>query len=147
MNEIDANEKDLFLQIDFLQEKLDKFEENEALKRKEILQEEALKRKEILQEEALKRKEILQEEVLKRKDIQEEITFYRQSTTDLINQINHIQDLLLKKIKSYDSLKLQNKCLIKEVSIIYDNLDKYKLLSVEQNKQILRAINLIKKKI
>tara|TARA_B100000886_G_C20293132_1_gene436341 strand:+ start:310 stop:723 length:414 start_codon:yes stop_codon:yes gene_type:complete len=124
MNEIDANEKDLFLQIDFLQEKVDKFEENEALKRKEILEEEVLKRNEII----------------------EEINFYRQSTIDLINQINHVQDLLLKKIKDYDGLKLQNNCLIEEVSIIYDNLDKYKILSFEQNKQILRAINLIKKK-
>jgi len=126
MTELDVNEKDLFLQIDFLQERLVEFEDNEK--------------------EVVKMKEKLEEEVMKRKKILEEINFYRESTTDLINQMNHVQNLLLKKIKDYDSLKLQNNYLIKEVSMIYDNLDKYKILSVEQNKQILRAIKLIKKK-
>ena len=126
MTELDENEKDLFLQIDFLQEKLVKFEDNEA--------------------EVLKMTEKLEEEVMKRKNILEEIDFYKQSTIDLINQMNHVQNLLLKKIKDYDSLKLENNYLVKEVSMIYDNLDKYKILSVEQNKEILRAIKLIKKK-
>lgn len=72
--------------------------------------------------------------------------FEKQSTIDLFDQINHVQNLLLKKINEYESLKLQYKSLIKEVSIIYENLDKYKKLSIEQNKEIVRAINLIKKK-
>ena len=51
MTELDVNEKDLFLQIDFLQEKLVKFEDNEAevLKMKEKLEEEVMKRKNILE--------------------------------------------------------------------------------------------------
>ena len=126
MIEPDVNEKDLFLQIDFLQERLVEFEDNKK--------------------EVVKMKEKLEEEVMKRNKILEEINFYRESTTDLINQLNHVQNLLLKKIKDYESFKLQNNHLIKEVSMIYDNLEKYKVLSVEQNKQILRAIKLIKKK-
>ena len=126
MIEPDVNEKDLFLQIDFLQERLVEFEDNKK--------------------EVVKMKEKLEEEVMKRNKILEEINFYRESTTDLINQLNYVQNLLLKKINDFESLKLQNNHLIKEVSMIYDNLEKYKVLSVEQNKQILRAIKLIKKK-
>ncbi len=72
--------------------------------------------------------------------------FEKESTIDLFEQINHVQTLLLQKIKEYDSLKFQYNSLIKEVSIIYETLDKYKKLSIEQNIEILRAIDLIKKK-
>jgi len=91
----------------------------------------------------LEKKEIESEEL---KETIYDYNFEKQSTIDLFDQINHVQNLLLEKIKEYDSLKFQYKSLIKEVSIIYETLDKYKKLSIEQNKEILRAIHLIKKK-
>ena len=113
--EIDTYQNDLFLLIDFLQEKLKKLDQKE------------------------KEFEKFQEKIY-------DYNFEKQSTIDLFDQINHVQNLLLQKIKEYDSLKFQYNSLIKEVSIIYEALDKYKNLSIEQNKEILRAIDLIRKK-
>ena len=113
--EIDTYQNDLFLLIDFLQEKVKKLNQKE------------------------KEFEKLKEKIY-------DYNFEKQSTIDLFDQINHVQNLLLQKIKEYDSLKFQYNSLIKEVSIIYEALDKYKNLSIEQNKEILRAIDLIRKK-
>ena len=111
--EINTDHDDLFLLLDFLQEKVKKLDQKE----KEF------------------------------KEFQEKIydyNFEKQSTLDLFDQINHVQNLLYQKIKEYESLKFQYNSLIKEVSIIYETLDKYKKISIEQNKEILRAIDLIK---
>ncbi len=113
--EINTDHNDLFLLLDFLQEKVKKFDQKE------------------------KEFEELQEKIY-------DYNFEKESTIDLFEQINHVQTLLLQKIKEYDSLKFQYNSLIKEVSIIYETLDKYKKISIEQNKEILRAIDLIKKK-
>lgn len=98
-----------------------------------------------LQEELKKSKE-KEKEYEKYKELTYNYEFHKQSTLDLFEQINHVQDLLFKKIKEYDSLKFKYKNLINEVSIISKTLDRYKKLSNEQNKEILRAIDLIKKK-
>ena len=113
--EIDTDHDDLFILLDFLQEKVKKLDQKE------------------------KEFEEMEEQFY-------DYNFEKKSTMDLFDQINHVQNLLLQKIKEYDSLKFQYKSLIKEVSIIYESLDKYKKLSIEQNKEILRAIHLIKKK-
>ena len=113
--EIDTDHNDLFILLDFLQEKVKKLDQKE------------------------KEFEELQEKIY-------DYNFDKQSTIDLFEQINHVQNLLFQKINEYDSLKFQYNSLIKEVSIIYETLDKYKKLSIEQNKEILRAIDLIKKK-
>ncbi len=113
--EIDTDDNDLFLLLDFLQEKLKKLDKKE------------------------KEFEEFKEKIY-------DYNFEKQSTIDLFEQMNHVQNLLLLKIKEYDSLNFQYKSLIKEVSIIYETLDKYKKLTIEQNKEILRAIHLIKKK-
>ena len=113
--EIDTDHDDLFLLLDFLQEKVKKLDQKE------------------------KEFEEFEEKIY-------DYNFEKQSTIDLFDQINHVQNLLLQKIQEYDTLKFQYNSLIKEVSIIYDTLDKYKKLSIEQNKEILRAIDLIKKK-
>ena len=113
--EIHKDHNDLFLLLDFLQEKVKKLDQKE------------------------KEFEEFQEKIY-------DYNFEKQSTLDLFDQINHVQNLLLQKIKEYDSLKFQYNSLIKEVSIIYETLDKYKKVSIEQNKEILRAIDLIKKK-
>ena len=113
--EINTDHDDLFLLLDFLQEKVKKLDQKE------------------------KEFEEFQEKIY-------DYNFEKQSTLDLFDQINHVQNLLHQKIKEYDSLKFQYNSLIKEVSIIYETLDKYKKISIEQNKEILRAIDLIKKK-
>ena len=113
--EINADQNDLFLLLDFLQEKVKKLDQKE------------------------KEFEEFQEKIY-------DYNFEKQSTLDLFDQINHVQNLLHQKIKEYESLKFQYNSLIKEVSIIYETLDKYKKISIEQNKEILRAIDLIKKK-
>ena len=113
--EINTDHNDLFLLLDFLQEKVKKLDQKE------------------------KEFEEFQEKIY-------DYNFEKQSTLDLFDQINHVQNLLLQKIKEYDSLRFQYNSLIKEVAIIYEALDKYKKLSIEQNKEILRAIHLIKKK-
>ena len=113
--EINADQNDLFLLLDFLQEKVKKLDQKE------------------------KEFEEFQEKIY-------DCNFEKQSTLDLFDQINHLQNLLHQKFKEYESLKFQYNSLIKEVSIIYETLDKYKKLSIEQNKEILRAIDLIKKK-
>ena len=113
--EIDKDHNDLFLLLDFLQEKVKKLDQKE------------------------KEFEELQKKIY-------DYNFEKQSTIDLFDQINYVQNSLLQKIKEYDSLKFQYDSLIKEVSIIYETLDKYKKLSIEQNEEILRAIDLIKKK-
>ena len=113
--EINTDHNDLFLLLDFLQEKVKKLDQKE------------------------KEFEEFQEKIY-------DYNFEKESTIDLFEQINHVQTLLLQKIKEYDSLKFQYNSLIKEVSIIYETLDKYKKLSIEQNIEILRAIDLIKKK-
>ncbi len=113
--EINTDYNDLFLLLDFLQEKVKKLDQKE------------------------KEFEEFQEKIY-------DYNFEKQSTLDLFDQINHVQNLLHQKIKEYDSLKFQYNSLIKEVSIIYETLDKYKKISIEQNKEILRAIDLIKKK-
>ncbi len=113
--EINTDHDDLFLLLDFLQEKVKKLDQKE----KEFQE--------------------FQEKIY-------DYNFEKQSTLDLFDQINHVQNLLHQKIKEYESLKFQYNSLIKEVSIIYETLDKYKKISIEQNKEILRAIDLIKKK-
>ena len=113
--EINTDHNDLFILLDFLQEKVKKLDQKE------------------------KEFEEFQEKIY-------DYNFEKQSTLDLFDQINHVQNLLHQKIKEYDSLKFQYNSLIKEVSIIYETLDKYKKISIEQNKEILRAIDLIKKK-
>lgn len=113
--EINTDHNDLFLLLDFLQEKVKKLDQKE----KEFQE--------------------FQEKIY-------DYNFEKQSTLDLFDQINHVQNLLHQKIKEYESLKFQYNSLIKEVSIIYETLDKYKKISIEQNKEILRAIDLIKKK-
>ena len=113
--EINTDHDDLFLLLDFLQEKVKKLDQKE----KEFQE--------------------FQEKIY-------DYNFEKQSTIDLFDQINHVQNLLHQKIKEYESLKFQYNSLIKEVSIIYETLDKYKKISIEQNKEILRAIDLIKKK-
>ena len=113
--EINTDHNDLFLLLDFLQEKVKKLDQKE------------------------KEFEEFQEKIY-------DYNFEKQSTLDLFDQINHVQNLLHQKIKEYESLKFQYNSLIKEVSIIYETLDKYKKISIEQNKEILRAIDLIKKK-
>ena len=113
--EINTDHNDLFLLLDFLQEKVKKLDQKE------------------------KEFEEFQEKIY-------DYNFEKQSTLDLFDQINHVQNLLDQKIKEYESLKFQYNSLIKEVSIIYETLDKYKKISIEQNKEILRAIDLIKKK-
>ena len=113
--ETEEYKNDLFLLIDFLQDKVIKLEAKEK-------------------------------EFVKLKEKLYDFDFEKQSSIDLLNQLNHLQNLLFEKSKDYDKLKFQHKSLIKEVEIIYETLNKYKNLSIEQNKQILRAINLIKKK-
>lgn len=113
--EIDIDHNDLFVLLDFLQEKVKKLNQKE------------------------KEFEKFTEKIY-------DYNFEKQSTIDLFDQINHLQNVLLQKSKEYDSLKFQYNSLIKEVAIIYETLDKYKKLSNEQNKEILRAIDLIKKK-
>ena len=113
--EINTDHNDLFLLLDFLQEKVKKLDQKE------------------------KEFEEFQEKIY-------DYNFEKQSTLDLFDQINHLQNLLHQKFKEYESLKFQYNNLIKEVSIIYKTLDKYKKISIEQNKEILRAIDLIKKK-
>jgi len=124
--DIDINETDLFLQIDFLQEKVKKLDEKEEKFEKFLNQKE--------------------KELEKFKEKLYDYNFDKQSSIDLIDQLNHIQNLLLKKNKEYDSLNMQHKSLINEVSIIHETLDKYKKLSIKQNEEILRAMDLIKKK-
>tara|TARA_Y200000002_G_C22424013_1_gene555090 strand:- start:309 stop:695 length:387 start_codon:yes stop_codon:yes gene_type:complete len=113
--EIEEYKNDLFLLIDFLQEKVIKLEAKE-------------------------------EEFVKLKEKLYDFNFEKQSSIDFLNQLNHVQNLLLKKNNDYNNLKFQYKSLIKEVDVIYETLNKYKNLSNEQNEQILRATNLIKKK-
>ena len=128
--ETEEYKNDLFLLIDFLQEKVTKLE----AKIKGVVKEKVNK---------LKAKE---KEVVKLKKKLHYFDFERRINIDLLNQLNHLQNLMLEKSKDYDKIKLQHKSLIKEVEIIYETLNTYKNLSIEQNKQILRAINLIKKK-
>ncbi len=113
--DIEEYKNDLFLLIDFLQEKVIKLEAKE-------------------------------EEFVKHKEKLYDFNFEKQSSIDLLNQLNHVQNLLLKKNNDYNKLKFQYKSLINEVDLIYETLNKYKNLSIEQNEQILRATNLIKKK-
>ena len=70
--EIDTYQNDLFLLLDFLQEKVKKLDQKE------------------------KEFEEFQEKIY-------DYNFEKQSTLDLFDQINHVQNLLLQKIKEYDS--------------------------------------------
>ena len=69
----------------------------------------------------------------------------KESQADLIIQINELQNVLIKKTKDYELLNLEYENIKNEMDLTLNSLKEFKRISIEQNKQILRAMEIIKR--
>jgi hypothetical protein len=67
------------------------------------------------------------------------------SQEDLIIQINELQNQLIQKSKDYELLNFEYENIKKEMDLTVNSLKEFKRISNEQNKQILRAMEIIKR--
>ncbi len=72
--------------------------------------------------------------------------FHKESQSDLIIQINELQNVIIKKSNDYKLLSFEYENIKREMDLTLNSLKEYKKLTFEQNKEILRAMKIIKRK-
>ena len=72
--------------------------------------------------------------------------FHKESQSDLIIQINELQNVIIQKSNDYKLLSFEYENIKREMDLTLNSLKEYKKLTFEQNKEILRAMKIIKRK-
>ena len=72
--------------------------------------------------------------------------FHKESQSDLIIQINELQNVIIQKSNDYKLLSFEYENIKREMDLTLNSLKEYKKLTFEQNKEILRAMQIIKRK-